>query len=342
MKYNELIKELDKGRFSNIYLFYGVDNYLRDDAVKRVTDAVLSNSNRDFNYDLLYGSSTTAEEVIGIAQTVPVFSPWRLIIVKEVDQLPDKESEALLSYISNPSPSTCLIFAGEKADMRKRFFSTLKEKALVIQFYHLFEGQIAGWIKFRAKELGFKISDEAIEILKEEVGNSLGTLDNEILKLSIYAAGKGIIEEGDVIEVVGDSRTHTIFNLTEAIGERKVEGAIKILKKIMDEGEEPPKILNMIARQIRLLHRALELKEAGFSRDEIKVRIGILARFFGAFMGQLQKHNLEELMNAFKRLQRADLDLKTSGKDRGKILESLILDLCRSGIPLQGQFISQH
>ncbi|MEK6691487.1 MAG: DNA polymerase III subunit delta [Nitrospirota bacterium] len=342
IKYNELLEELKKGRFSNLYLFYGVDDYLRDDAIKRVTDAILSNSNRDFNYDLLYGSSATSEEITGIAQTVPVFSPWRLIIVKEVDQLPDKESESLIPYINNPSPSTCLIFAGEKADMRKRFFSTLKEKAIVIQFYHLFEGQIAGWIKFRAKELGFKISDEAIEILKEEVGNSLGTLDNEILKLSIYAAGKGIIEEGDVIEVVGETRTHTIFNLTEAIGERKVERAIKILKKIMDKGEEPPKILNMIARQIRLLHRALELKESGFSQDEIKVRIGMMARFFGAFMGQLQKHNLEGLLNAFKRLQRADLDLKTSGKDKGKILELLIFDLCRSGVSLHEKFISQR
>ena len=271
MKYTELIEELEKGRLSNLYLFYGEDAYLKDEAVKRVTTALLTN--RDFNYDLLYGSSTTAEEILGIAQTLPVFSAWRLIIVKEVDRISDRELESLLPYINNPSPSTCLIFAGEKADMRKRFFSKLKEKAVVIQFYHLFEGQIAGWIKFRAKELGFNISDEAIEILKEEVGNSLGTLDNEILKLSIYAAGKGIIEEGDVIEVVGDSKTHTIFNLTEAIGEKKAETAIRILRKILNEGEEPPKILFMVTRQVRLLHRAFELKEAGFSQDEIRKRV---------------------------------------------------------------------
>lgn len=328
MKYNELIEELKKGRFSNLYLFYGEEAYLKEEAVKRVTDAVLSN--RDFNYDLLYGSSSNAEEILDIAQTVPVFSSWRVLIIKEVDRIPDRELESILPYINNPSPSTCLIFVGEKADMRKRFFSLLREKAVVIQFYPLFEGQISGWIKFRAKELGLKISEDAIEALKEEVGTNLGSLDNEIRKLSLYAVGKGSIEEEDVLEVVGDLKTHTIFKLTDAIGEKKVEVAIRTLRKILNGGEEPPKVLAMITRQVRLLHRALELKEKGFSQDDIKGRIGIAPRFFSTFIGQLQKHTLNGLMNAFKRLQRADLELKTSGRSKVRILESLILDLCRS------------
>lgn len=330
MKYTELIGELDKKKFSSLYLFYGEEAYLKDEAVKRVTDAILIN--RDFNYDILYGSSTTAGEILGIALTLPVFALWRLIIVKEVDQLPDRESELLLPYINDPAPSTCLIFVGGKADMRKRFFSALKGKAVVIQFYPLFEGQLPGWIRFRAKELGFKISEEAIVILKEEVGNSLGSLDNEIQKLSLYAVGKEIIEEGDVLKVVGDSRIHNIFNLTEAVGEKRAERAIRILRKILNEGEEPLKVLAMIMRQTRLLLKVLELKEEGFSRDEIKGRIGMAPRFFGPFMDQIQKHNLDGLLSAFKRLQRADLELKTSGKGKGKILESLILDLCRSRV----------
>lgn len=328
MRYSELIQELEKGRVSNLYLFYGEEAYLRDEAVKRVNDTILSN--RDFNYDLLYGSSTTAEEILTIAQTPPVFSPWRVLIVKEVDKLPEKELESLLPYINNTSPSTCLIFIGEKADMRKRFFSALKEKGVVIQFHPLFEGQIAGWIRSRVKELGFKIDDKAIEVLKEEVGTSLGLLDNELKKISLYTAGKGNIGEEDVLKVVGGSRTKTIFNLTEAIGDKKVEEAIKILRKILNEGEEPLKILSMITRQIRLIHRALALKEAGFPPEEIKGRIGISPRFFGAFFGQLQKHTRNGLLNAFKRIQRADLELKTTGKGRVRILESLVLDLCGS------------
>jgi DNA polymerase-3 subunit delta len=320
-------RELEKKSFSNLYLLYGEEAYLRDEAVRRITEAVLST--KDFNYDLFYGSSTTAVEILSVAETLPVFSPWRLIILKEVDLLPDKEAESLLPYLSNPSPSTCLIFVGEKVNMRKRFFSALKEKAVVVQFYHLFEQELVRWIRLRVRELGYKITEGAIEILKEEVGSTLGTLDNELKKISSYAAGKDIIEEEDVLQVVGSLRTPTIFNLTEAIGEKKVERAIKILRKILDEGEEPPKVLAMITRQIRLLLKALELKKAGFSQDEIKANVGILPRFFGPFMDQLQKHTLEGLLTAFKRIQRADLELKTSGKVKGRILEALILDLCR-------------
>jgi len=335
LRYTELIAELERGKFSNLYLFYGEEDYLKDEAVRKITEALLPN-NRDFNYDILYGSSTTAEEIIGIAQTLPLFSSWRLIIVKEVDLLPESEGALLISYINNPSPSTCLIFVGDKADMRKRFFSALNRKATVIQFYPLSEGQIVSWIRFRARDLGLKISDEAVELLMEGVGGVLGSLDNELKKLSLYNAGKGIIEEGDVLEVVGDLRIPTIFNLTEAVGERDTERAIKVLRKILDEGEEPPKVLAMITRQIRLLLRALKLREAGFSQDEIRKRIGMAPRFFGDFIGQLQKHTPEDLINGLKRLQKADLELKTSGKGRGRILESLVLDLCRSGLTLRG------
>lgn len=335
MKYAEFIGELERGSFSNLYLFYGEEAYLKDEALKKITEALLP-GNRDFNYDLLYGSSTSAEEILGIAQTLPVFSSWRLLIVKEVDLLPDGESALLIPYIHNPSPSTCLIFVGEKADMRKRFFSALNEKAAVIHFYPLFDGQLVNWIKFRAKDLGFKISEGAIELMKEGVGCSLGALDNELKKLSLFAIGKGIIEEEDVLAVVGDLRIPTIFNLTEAIGEKKAERAIKILEKILEEGEEPPKVLAMITRQIRLLLKALKLKEAGFPQNEIRGKIGIAPRFFGPFIGQLQKHTSEGLLNSLKRLQRADLELKTSGKGKGRILEALILDLCRSGLTLEG------
>lgn len=334
MKYDELIKELEKGRFSNLYLFYGEEVYLKDEAVSKITEALLRT--KDFNFDLLYGSSTTAEEILGIAQTLPVFSSWRILIVKEVEAIPDREAEVLLSYIKDPSPTTCIIFLGEKVDMRKRLFSALKEKAVVVQFYQLFERQLSSWIRFRAKDLGFNISEVAIEVLKEGVGTTLGSLDNELKKLSLYAIGKGVIEEKDILKVVGNLRIPTIFNLTEAIGEKKAERAIKILRKILDEGEEPLKVLVMITRQMRLLLRALELRESGFSHDEIRVRVGISARFFGALMSQLQKHSFNGLLNAFKRLQRTDLELKTSGKGKGRILESLILDLCSSGMPLEG------
>lgn len=332
LKYNELVGEIEKGRFSNLYLFYGEEAYLKEEAVRKTTGSILSN--RDFNYDLLYGASTNADEIIGIAQTMPVFSPWRLLIVKDVELLPDNETEHLLPYIKDPSSSTCIIFVGEKADMRKRFFSSLKESATVVQFYPLFEGQLTGWIRLRARDLGVKISDGAIELLKEGVGNILSTLDNELKKLSLYSAGKEGIDEDDVLKVVGQSRIPTIFNLTEAVGEKKIERVFKILGTLLEEGEEPLKVLAMITRQMRLLLKALELKEAGFSQDEIRNKTGISPRFFNAFIGQIKKHSLDSLIKAFKRLQRADLELKTSGKGRGKILESLILDLCRTGSSL--------
>lgn len=327
MRYGELITELERKRFSNLYLFYGEEAYLIEDVLRRVSEAIIHA--KDFNYDLLYGSSSSADEILGIAQTLPVFSPWRLLIVKEADKILDKDLERLLPYINDPSPSTCLIFVGEKIDMRKRFFSTLKEKATVVEFRPLFEGELNSWIKNKVRDSGLTIIDGAIEILKEEVGGELWALDNEIRKLSLYATHKDYIDEGDVLKVVGNLKIFTIFNLTEEIGQKRTENAIRTLRRLIKEGEAPPKILVMIARQMRLLLRSVELKEAGFRKEEIRKRIGIAPRFFNLLWDQIPKHNLEGLRHTFKRMQKADLEIKTSPGGKERILEALILDLCR-------------
>jgi DNA polymerase-3 subunit delta len=114
---------------------------------------------KDFNFEILNGDETSAKKIVEIAETLPVFSERRLMIIKRFDALPTNQQEALLPYLTTPCTTTCLVLVMEKIDQRKKLFQTLKAHAELIPCQPLKEPQIPGWIKQRARHLNLAITE---------------------------------------------------------------------------------------------------------------------------------------------------------------------------------------
>ena len=114
------------GRFkglkpSPVYLFTGEERLFIDEGVRLVSARVLEDGIREFNCDILSATDIKASNVIGIAETLPVMTNCRVVVVKDIDEWASKERERLISYINNPSMSTCLILTATKLDKGKVF-----------------------------------------------------------------------------------------------------------------------------------------------------------------------------------------------------------------------------
>ncbi|MBI5750272.1 MAG: DNA polymerase III subunit delta, partial [Nitrospinae bacterium] len=82
MNYIELIKNIEKGWLNPLYLFYGDEGFLIDEAVKKMVSVIVEPSNKDFNLEILRGSETSYAEIINKAQTLPFMGERRAVIVK--------------------------------------------------------------------------------------------------------------------------------------------------------------------------------------------------------------------------------------------------------------------
>ena len=82
---------------------------------------------------------------------------------------------------------------------------------------------------------------------------------------------KATIDE-DVDALVGVDRNRTVFELTDAVAQRNVAGALKSLGQMLTHGEDSVRIISLLSWQIKRLWRAKQILNQG--GDEHKVASG--------------------------------------------------------------------
>ncbi len=328
-RYDELMAGLRKGKVLPVYLFFGEEGFLIQEAADLIVRTVVDPAGQDFNFTTVYCRSATGAEIVNLCQTLPFMAERRLVIAKEVEALKAAETEALIGYLRDPSPSTCLVLiANQPKYDRKPVISAVEEQGAVVRVFAPLDREMLPWIESWARSRGLSIERDAAQYVWQSLGSDLQTISNELQKAVIgLQAGKTITLE-DVRAVVGDFREYTSFDLAEAIGRKDVERALQALHRLIQEGEQPVGLLAMVHWNFRRLLRAKAMEEAGAGFEEIKRKLSVIFHQARSFQEQMQRYRMPELTRAFEAMLQADRALK-SGRMTGRLaLERMILRLC--------------
>jgi DNA polymerase III subunit delta len=332
MKYLELVSSLKQRKVLPLYLFFGEEEFLIQEALDLIIETVVEPGARDFNFNALYCRDTSASDIVNLAQTLPFMSEKRLVIAKEIDAFKTADLEELAPYLHDPSPSTCLVLVSNQGRYEKKAItSAVEAHGGVIRFYPLLEREIVGWIETRAKLLGVTIQHDAAQYLWQTVGSDLQKIKNELEKVKIYLDERKSITFDDVKTVVGDFREYSSFDLAAALGQKNREKALLILSRLLQEGEAPVGLLGSIAWNFRRLLQAKAMETAGIGSDDIMKKLRVIFHQAGLFKEQMRRYSLEELREAFSVMLATDRALKSSGLNGRLVLERMILKLCGVG-----------
>ncbi|MEA1964118.1 MAG: hypothetical protein U9O41_03210, partial [Candidatus Aerophobetes bacterium] len=145
MKYKEFISELEQGKIAQAYLFEGKENYLKEEALEKIKKKIISSECINFNYEVFSGENSSTE-IIESLYIFPFNDKYRLIVIKEVNKLKERDKENLRKYLDNPVDTSCLICLGEKFDKRKRFYRTFLKRGKIVSFYPLWNNEMINWI----------------------------------------------------------------------------------------------------------------------------------------------------------------------------------------------------
>ncbi len=331
LKYHDLIASIKQGKIFPLYLFYGEEEYLMQEALNLIIKKVVEPGARDFNFNVLYCRDTPASEIVSLSQTLPFMSEKRLVIAKDFDALKAADLEELLPYLNDPSPSTCLVmFSNQGRYEKKPVIAAVEAHGAVTRFFPLLEREVATWIDGWAKERGLSMPLDAAQYLCQTVGNDLQKIGNELEKIEIYIKGKKTITFEDVKAVAGDFREYSSFDLAAAVGSKNREKAFLILSRLLQEGEQPVGLLGSIAWNFRRLMRAKSMEASGIGYEEIKRKLHVIFHQSALFREQMRRFTVDELREAFDIMLSADKALKSSGLSGRLVLERMILRLCGS------------
>jgi len=321
-----------------IYLVYGSDSYFIQLGVELLLKRFVDVSTDAFNFQTFYGNDTSSQEIIDSCQTLPFLSQNRIILLKYFDAFPSTEQDKFIPYFKDPCPSTHLIITAEKIDLRKKVCQELLSHGMVVQCAPLYDSQLPSWIRYIAKTMGIELSDLVITELKNQYGNNLLKLKSELEKISLYHDDQKNIRDIEAVRVVsGVEKDHSVFDLIGKISQKDLEGAIKILKKILENGEHPLMIFTMLVRQYRLIWRSKELQAIQTPSEEILKKLGVHPYFGQSLLREAKLYSKDHLNLAFTIFKKADTGLKENYKNPWFILEHLIFQLCHSPSSFGGQ-----
>lgn len=324
---------MNRGQVAPAYLLLGEEVLLREEFLSRLLSALLPPGMESLNLDVVSGSEAAGPDLATRCRTVPAFAPRRVIVLKEVDHLRTEEWKAILVYLEAPSPTTCLICIADKLDHGNRGLQRIDQIGKVLRFApprHEEERQrwCQRWMRERTRQQGKSLSPEAEMLLFSLQGPDLFRLGQEVDKLCLFVGDRRQIDLEAVEALVGHGRVHGIFELTRAVSQRDLEGALFCVRQLLEKGEEPLRILGMLARQVRLLLRAKELLTQSRPPGEISRLLGIPRPFLPEILEGAKNSSLPRLEQGFVRLLKLDQQLKSWGRGQHLYLELAIIDLC--------------
>jgi DNA polymerase-3 subunit delta len=323
-------------QFSPAYYLYGGDDFLKEDALRRLIAAAVDPATRDFNLDQRKGADLTAESLGSLLAMPPMMAERRVIVIRDVPGL-RKDARAVLEKHLAAAPPDVLLLLASPADAKED--KTLSSLTVKAECDPLSGAQLPKWIVARAEQIGVSITQEAVELLQDGVGNDLQQLAVELDKLASYAGGAAIDEEA-VADVVGVRRDETMGTLLDAVGERNGPRAASLVDAVLQQPKTSGVQLVMaLTTQMLALavgHSRGWPKQAR-SNNYFQLLKGAGSNFTGRAWGEAvsawtrfhDKWTLADLDHAIEALLLADFALKQSRvSSEEQVIGTLVLDVC--------------
>ena len=323
----KLNTELAKNTVFPVYLLTGEDVYRKNLAIQKIREVLHPD---DFNSYQSEADKADLGEVLALANTAPVFSENRLVVLTGIEKLRKDPKEALIRYLDNPLPTTTLVLThndAKKMKTEKVLAEVCSDAGRVVSFDELKKDELNAWVRQKMQEKGLQPDFDSVDLLCESIGGELNALENEIEKLSLYTADRADkhITKPDVLACIGFSKEENPFELSNAITACNKNRAVQLVDKLVDDGEEPVSILSKMTFPILKMARIKRLSQAGMAPAEILRAAGLMywesrlvnqARLFPS-----QSH----FLSALNRIIEADAAFKSSTSSDPKILLKGIL-----------------
>jgi DNA polymerase-3 subunit delta len=346
----------------------GEDSYLAEEALERILGQAVG-EDRAEAVQVFYGDESKWEDVLATARTGSLFVPRRAVVVRRADMFVEDRSKKqedegagpgsdepappssrpttgrkkrdappaehpLVAYLGDPNPDVTLVLVAAKPDRRRSPWARLLKEVPVHDAAPKKGRALRAHVEEELRRRGLRVSPEAVSDLVDEVGQDLRRLMGEVDKLEAFTGGRREITAEDVSAVVGRGLGRPLYLLSDAFSARDAPRTLELVEGLLDEGEEPLRVLSTLHRSLRQVRGAAALREARVPRAEIGARLLPPNMQFklDALLEASRRWSDADLRRALRALGRTDRGMKR-GADAAAALAAAVVEACRVGAP---------
>ena len=356
-----------------VHLVFGEEEYLVSTSAKDLVHKLCPPAEQAFGLEIIEARVDNSAEAVSVIQravealqTIGFMGGRKVVWLKDANFLggsPTSETvdvktrlEDLTAMIKKGlPPGQILVISALKVDGRSAFFKACQAGGAVTKFEvpaksYQVEQQARDRAMQAMREHGLAVREGVLEELLGRTGTDTRQIVQEIEKLAVYMGKRREVTVDDIREIISHAREALAWDLADAVGNRDLPAALKVLRQLMFQGENVVAVIAGLEHRIKDLmlyrecmdRRWLNLegsppwqKAAWRSGADVDAALGGLAKdprqanpYRAGILGaQARKFTREQLSAAQKLVLDTHEQLFVSAVPKELMLELLVLKL---------------
>lgn len=282
------------------------------------------------HYDVLRreGGELAGGDLKRLLMESSLFTSGQLLVISKAHSLGKPSVAELLDCLQNGVRDSAIFLASRKVPRESALIRKLEKLVPVYICYEPFDRDMPGWASRMASEEDIKLKRDGLALLTEYAGRDLQRLSGAVTRLALYHGPGSVLDREKVLEVLSGRGGMDVFRLGDMIFSNRRGEAIDSAVSLLQQGEEPIRILAYLYSLWQKVTAAGDVLRRGGGRKEVTAETGAryplldkLIRFAGNNPGQ-------DAIAAAEAFAEADHGAK-SGEDDMVVLARLIFTLTR-------------
>lgn len=322
--YLKIAEQLKNKNFSQVYLLYGEEVYLRNQYRQKLISA-LSAPDDTMNVAYYSGKDISEGNIIDLAETMPFLAERRLIVIDD-SGFCKNASDKIADYLGGDiAETTIILFTESDVDKRNKVFKTIEKKGMAVDFTRQTEKTLFLWVSTKLRSVNKTMAQSVFRLFLEKTGDDMERMNTELEKLICFAWDRTEITASDVNAMCTEQLTDRIFEMVRAIGEKKTRRALDLYYDLLALKNTPFQILYMINRQFSMLLTMKDLSGKGMPANLIAERMKMRDFAVKQNLNQTRQFTLKQLEQALRDGVQTEQDAKSGRLDAQLGVEMLIL-----------------
>jgi DNA polymerase III subunit delta len=206
------------------------------------------------------------------AAGMSLFADRKLVELRIPSGKPGTEgADAIVAYCENLVTENVTIVSLPrlaKRDQSTPWFVALMAKGHVVEVYPVERARLPQWIAMRLARQKQRADDEALAFVADCVEGNLLAAHQEVQKLALLYP-EGPLGFDQVRAAVLDVSRHDVYQLAEAMLAGDRARAVKVIGSLKAEGEQAPRVVWVLAEELRALARIQGGAQSGRSMQDL-------------------------------------------------------------------------
>jgi len=321
----DFIQTLEKGLFSNLFLFLGDEEGLKEKCITKIYELLEKQHGKDnVAFSRFHAESGDLDKFNEFTLSPSMFTPAKLAILSGADsiQSTNEHKKIFSDILSNIPSSSFILILANGYTVPKIIPKEHHNNIITVKFWRLFQNETEKYLIQSLNKAKIQYDHDALRFLIALLGNDVKKIDDAVEKISFSGVDK--ITKEFLTDFIASERESNVFEFIDSVLQ-KSDRSFPLLHSLLLDGVYELSILALLTRQfenLMLYHKGID---AGKAPAEMLNNLGIKEKQHSKFIDSAGKFSIVMIEKIFSFIHETEASIKGGGQYKSFLSNPLVV-----------------